>query len=199
MDIGKVPAGRNPPDQINVVIEVPLGGDPVKYEFDKKSSVIFVDRFLHTSMRYPCNYGLVPHTLADDGDPVDVLIAARAPVIPGVIVRARPVGVLLMEDEAGLDEKLLAVPVDAFVPVLFQCLRIHGPAPYPARPDRALLPALQGSRTGQMGQDPALGRGRRSPYHDDQRNCRKLALSQAPMLAPTARFPNVWATAGETP
>jgi len=116
MNLARIPSGRNPPDEINVVIEVPLGGEPVKYELDKASGAIFVDRFLHTAMRYPCNYGFVPHTLADDGDPVDVLVAARTPVIPGAVVRARPVGVLLMEDEAGLDEKLLAVPVDALLP-----------------------------------------------------------------------------------
>jgi inorganic pyrophosphatase len=91
MDLAKVPAGRNPPEEINVVIEVPLGGEPVKYEFDKESGAMFVDRFLHTSMRYPCNYGFIPHTLADDGDPVDVLVAARTPVVPGAVVRARPV------------------------------------------------------------------------------------------------------------
>ena len=116
MDLARIPAGRNPPDEINVVIEVPLGGEPVKYELDKASGAMFVDRFLHTAMRYPCNYGFVPHTLADDGDPVDVLVAAQTPVIPGAVVRARPVGVLLMEDEAGRDEKLLAVPVDALHP-----------------------------------------------------------------------------------
>ena len=91
MDLAKVPAGRNPPEEINVVIEVPLGGEPVKYEFDKESGAMFVDRFLHTSMRYPCNYGFIPHTLADDGDPVDVLVAARTPAVPGAVVRARPV------------------------------------------------------------------------------------------------------------
>jgi len=114
--ISRVSVGRNPPEEVNVVIEVPLGGDPVKYELDKESGAIFVDRFLHTSMRYPCNYGFVPHTLSDDGDPVDVLVAARTPVIPGAVVRARPVGVLLMEDEAGHDEKILAVPADSLFP-----------------------------------------------------------------------------------
>ncbi|MDA0951744.1 MAG: inorganic diphosphatase [Proteobacteria bacterium] len=116
MDVSKIPAGRNPPEEINVIIEVPLGGEPVKYELDKASGAMFVDRFLHTSMRYPCNYGFIPHTMADDGDPVDVLVAARTPVVPGAVVRARPVGVLLMEDEAGLDEKLLAVPINATHP-----------------------------------------------------------------------------------
>ena len=116
MDISKISVGDNPPWEINVIIEVPLGGEPVKYEIDKKSGAMFVDRFLHTAMRYPCNYGFVPHTLADDGDPVDVLVAGRVPVVPGAVVRARPVGVLMMEDEAGPDEKILAVPVDDLHP-----------------------------------------------------------------------------------
>jgi inorganic pyrophosphatase len=116
MDLSKIAVGRNPPWDINVVIEVPLGGEPVKYELDKDSGAMFVDRFLHTAMRYPCNYGFIPHTLAADGDPVDVLVAGRVPVVPGAIVRARPIGVLIMEDEAGLDEKVLAVPVDDLHP-----------------------------------------------------------------------------------
>jgi inorganic pyrophosphatase len=116
VDLSKIPVGRNPPWEVNVVIEVPLGGEPVKYELDKASGAIFVDRFLHTAMRYPCNYGFIPHTLAADGDPADVLVAARSPVVPGAVVRARPIGVLIMEDEAGLDEKILSVPVDALHP-----------------------------------------------------------------------------------
>ena len=116
MDLNKIAAGLNPPWDINVVIEVPLHGEPVKYELDKESGAMFVDRFLHTAMRYPCNYGFIPHTLADDGDPADVLVAARTAVVPGGVVRARPIGVLVMEDEAGLDEKFLAVPVDDLHP-----------------------------------------------------------------------------------
>ena len=116
MDIGKIPVGQNPPWEINVIIEVPMGGHPVKYEMDKASGAMFVDRFLHTAMSYPCNYGFVPHTLAADGDPTDVLVAGRIPVVPGAVIRARPVGVLVMEDEAGEDEKILAVPVDDLHP-----------------------------------------------------------------------------------
>ena len=116
MDISKIPVGENPPWDVNVIIEVPLGGEPVKYELDKASGAIFVDRFLHTAMRYPCNDGFIPHTLAADGDPVDVLVAARAQVLPGAVVRGRPIGVLVMEDEAGMDEKVLTVPVDALHP-----------------------------------------------------------------------------------
>lgn len=116
MDLKKIPVGKNPPWDINVLIEVPLGGEPVKYELDKESGAMFVDRFLHTSMRYPCNYGFVPHTLSDDGDPIDVLVAGTHAVVPGCVIRARPIGVLVMEDEAGQDEKILAVPVDALHP-----------------------------------------------------------------------------------
>lgn len=112
MDYSKLPPGRNPPHEINVLIEVPLRSDPIKYEFDKDTGCIFVDRYLYTTMFYPCNYGFVPQTLADDGDPIDVMVAGRMPVIPGAILRARPIGVLLMEDEAGGDEKILAVPID---------------------------------------------------------------------------------------
>ncbi len=120
MDLSKISVGRNPPWEINVIIEVPLDGEPVKYEIDKASGAMLVDRFLHTAMRYPCNYGFVPHTLADDGDPIDVLVAGRTPVFPGAVVRARPVGVLVMDDEAGADEKVLAVPVDDLHPYYAQ-------------------------------------------------------------------------------
>jgi inorganic pyrophosphatase len=116
MRIDLIPVGDNPPDSLNVIIEVPIGGEPVKYEFDKASGALFVDRILHTPMRYPANYGFVPHTLCDDGDPLDALVVARSPFIPGSVVRARPVGVLLMEDEKGGDEKLLCVPVDTTFP-----------------------------------------------------------------------------------
>ena len=110
MNIDLIPVGDDPPESVNVIIEVPVGGEPVKYEFDKKSGAIFVDRILHTSMRYPANYGFIPHTLSDDGDPLDCLVIARSPFIPGCVVRVRPIAVLLLEDEAGGDEKLLAVP-----------------------------------------------------------------------------------------
>lgn len=110
MDISKIAIGENPPDDLNVIIEVPLGGEPIKYEIDKPSGAMFVDRFLYTSMRYPCNYGFVPHTLSLDGDPIDVMVVGNRAVVPGAVVRARPVGVLLMEDDSGQDEKILAVP-----------------------------------------------------------------------------------------
>ncbi|MBL4836253.1 MAG: inorganic diphosphatase [Kordiimonadaceae bacterium] len=116
MDINKIPVGENVPWDVNVIIEVPAGTEPVKYELDKASGALFVDRIMHTSMRYPCNYGFIPHTLADDGDPVDVILANHTPIMPGAVVRCRPLGVLIMEDEAGMDEKLLMVPVDKLHP-----------------------------------------------------------------------------------
>jgi inorganic pyrophosphatase len=112
MDYSRLSPGKHAPEEINVLIEVPLRSDPIKYEFDKESGCIFVDRYLYTTMFYPCNYGFVPHTLSDDGDPIDVMVVGRMPVIPGAILRARPIGVLKMEDEAGGDEKILAVPID---------------------------------------------------------------------------------------
>ena len=110
MDISKIGIGQNPPDDLNVLIEVPLGGDPIKYEIDKASGAMFVDRYLYTSMRYPCNYGFVPHTLSLDGDPIDVMVVGQRALVPGAVVRVRPIGVLLMEDDGGEDEKILAVP-----------------------------------------------------------------------------------------
>jgi len=117
MDINKITIGKNPPNEVNVIIEIPLRSDPIKYEFDKESGAICVDRFLNTSMTYPCNYGFIPHTLSDDGDPTDVLVICDFPIIPGAVIAARPVGVLLMEDESGFDEKILAVPVSKLTPL----------------------------------------------------------------------------------
>jgi len=105
-----IPVGKEPPQDVNVIIEVPVGGEPIKYEIEKASGAIFVDRFLYTPMRYPGNYGFIPHTLADDGDPLDVLVANERPIVPGAVLRCRPVGVLKMEDEDGGDEKIIAVP-----------------------------------------------------------------------------------------
>jgi inorganic pyrophosphatase len=110
MNLDAIPAGNEPPFDINVVIEVPVGGEPIKYEMDKASGALFVDRFLYTSMRYPGNYGFVPHTLSDDGDPIDVLVANTRALTPGSVINCRPVGVLVMSDEGGADEKVIAVP-----------------------------------------------------------------------------------------
>jgi inorganic pyrophosphatase len=116
MDLSLVSAGRSPPNDVNVVVEIPLGGPPIKYELDKVSGALMVDRFLNTAMFYPGNYGFVPHTLAEDGDPIDVLIVGTAAVVPGAVVRCRPIGALIMEDEKGPDEKIVAVPVDELHP-----------------------------------------------------------------------------------
>jgi inorganic pyrophosphatase len=116
MDLSRIPIGVKPPEEINAIIEIPQGGLPVKYEIDKSSGALFVDRFLHTAMHYPANYGFVPHTLSIDGDPCDVLVLSQTPVIPGAVIRCRPIGALMMTDEAGPDEKIIAVPVDELHP-----------------------------------------------------------------------------------
>lgn len=112
MSLDRVPSGRDLPNDFNVIIEIPMHGEPVKYEVDKETGAMFVDRFMNTAMHYPCNYGYIPHTLSEDGDPVDVLVITPVPLLTGVVVRCRPVGMLKMEDEAGKDAKVLAVPVD---------------------------------------------------------------------------------------
>jgi len=111
MRIDAIKIGNNPPDDVNVLIEVPIGGEPIKYELDKEAGTLVVDRFLHTPMRYPGNYGFVPHTLSLDGDPIDVLVVNTRPIVPGAVINVRPVGVLKMQDEAGGDEKIIAVPM----------------------------------------------------------------------------------------
>ena len=113
MNINEIPCGINPPEDVNVIIEVPIGGEPIKYEIDKKSGALMVDRFLYTPMRYPGNYGFVPHTLSDDGDPIDVLVCNTRPIVPGAVMNCRPVGVLVMEDDGGQDEKIIAVPAES--------------------------------------------------------------------------------------
>jgi inorganic pyrophosphatase len=111
MRLDAISVGRDPPRDVNVIIEVPVGGEPIKYEMDKEAGTLVVDRFLYTSMRYPGNYGFVPHTLSEDGDPLDVLVCNQRGIVPGAVLAVRPVGVLLMQDEAGGDEKIIAVPV----------------------------------------------------------------------------------------
>jgi inorganic pyrophosphatase len=111
MNIDAIAVGNHPPEDVNVIVEVPIGGEPIKYELDKAAGTLVVDRFLHTPMRYPGNYGFVPHTLSDDGDPIDVLVANTRPIVPGAVINVRPIGVLKMEDDGGGDEKIIAVPV----------------------------------------------------------------------------------------
>jgi len=117
MSLNNVPAGRDVPNDFNVIIEIPMNADPIKYEVDKETGALYVDRFMGTSMHYPCNYGYVPDTVADDGDPVDVLVITPFPLISGVVVRCRPIGVLRMTDESGGDAKVLAVPIDKVLPI----------------------------------------------------------------------------------
>lgn len=116
MNLDRVDSGRDIPNDFNVIIEIPMNADPIKYEVDKETGALFVDRFIGTAMHYPCNYGYVPHTISDDGDPVDVLVITPFPLQVGVVVRCRPIGMLRMEDEAGGDAKLLAVPIDRILP-----------------------------------------------------------------------------------
>ena len=113
MRIEAIAIGKNPPDDVNVIVEVPIGGEPIKYEMDKEAGTLVVDRFLYTPMRYPGNYGFVPHTLSEDGDPIDVLIANTRPILAGAVINVRPVGVLRMADDGGGDEKIIAVPSPA--------------------------------------------------------------------------------------
>ncbi len=123
MSLHNVNPGPKAPDEFNVIIEIPMNADPIKYEVDEESGALFVDRFMATSMHYPCNYGYIPQTLADDGDPVDVLVITPVPLIPGVVVRCRALGMLKMDDEAGGDNKLLAVPVDKILSIYSQWKR----------------------------------------------------------------------------
>lgn len=112
MSYNNIPAGKNPPEDVNVIIEIPANSDPIKYEIDKDSDALFVDRFMATPMFYPANYGYIPNTLSEDGDPLDVLVVTPYPLAPGAVIRARPIGILNMSDEAGRDSKVLAVPHD---------------------------------------------------------------------------------------
>jgi inorganic pyrophosphatase len=116
VNIDQIPVGKNAPEEVNVIIEVPMGVAPIKYEFDKEAGALMVDRFLHTAMYYPCNYGFVPHTLSGDGDPADMLVVSTAPIVAGAVIPVRPVGVLVMEDDGGMDEKILAVPTTKIFP-----------------------------------------------------------------------------------
>src|SRR5690349_5049757 len=128
MDLAKIPVGVDPPQEVNVIIEVPIGGEPIKYEMDKASGIMVVDRFLYTSMRYPGNYGFIPHTLSGDGDPCDVLVVNTRAITPGAMMSVRPVGVLFMEDEAGQDEKIIAVPASRLTP-RYDAIKSHNDLP----------------------------------------------------------------------
>lgn len=128
MNLDRVGSGRNLPDDFNVIIEIPMNADPIKYEVDKETGAMFVDRFMSTAMHYPCNYGYIPHTLSRDGDPVDVLVLSPVPLISGVVVRCRPIGMLKLKDEKGGDEKVLAVPIDKLCS-LYRKIKTHQDLP----------------------------------------------------------------------
>ncbi|HXF79256.1 MAG TPA: inorganic diphosphatase [Usitatibacter sp.] len=128
MSLDRVTAGRDLANDFNVIIEIPMNADPIKYEIDKETGALFVDRFVSTAMHYPCNYGYIPHTLSGDGDPVDVLVIAPFALMPGVVVRCRAIGLLKMTDEAGGDTKVLAVPIDKLTP-LYRNIRAAGDLP----------------------------------------------------------------------
>jgi inorganic pyrophosphatase len=129
MNLDRVDSGRDLPNDFNVIIEIPMAADPIKYEVDKETGALFVDRFMMTAMHYPCNYGYIPHTIADDGDPVDVLVITPFPVTTGAVVRCRALGILKMEDEAGGDAKLVAVPIDKVLPIYKHWKKITDIAP----------------------------------------------------------------------
>ena len=133
MNLDRVTSGRDLPDDFNVIVEIPMNADPIKYEVDKETGALFVDRFMMTAMHYPCNYGYIPHTISEDGDPVDVLVITPVPVTVGAVVRCRPLGMLSMEDEAGGDAKLLAVPIDKVLPIYK-----HWTRPEDLQPERLL-------------------------------------------------------------
>ena len=196
MGLDLVPTGNNPPDEINVIIEIPKDAEPVKYEVDKASGAIFVDRILSTPMRYPCNYGYVPHTLCGDGDPADVLVILPLPLIPGSVIRCRPVGVLKMSDEAGSDEKILAVPVDKVFAGYGHIDDIAQVSPHWLRAHRPLLRALQGPGEGQVGEARRLGRRGRSqgdPRRGDdplQRDARTSRISERILRCEVAEMKN---------
>jgi inorganic pyrophosphatase len=129
MNLERVDSGKNVPEDFNVIIEIPMNADPIKYEVDKKTGALFVDRFMMTAMHYPCNYGYVPHTLAPDGDPVDVLVVTPFAVTTGAVIRCRALGVLKMQDEAGGDSKLVAVPIDKILPIYKHWQKLDDMAP----------------------------------------------------------------------
>jgi inorganic pyrophosphatase len=133
MNLDRVGSGRSIPDDFNVIIEIPMNADPIKYEVDKATGALFVDRFMMTAMHYPCNYGYIPHTIADDGDPVDVLVITPYPIAVGAVIRCRALGILKMQDEAGGDAKLIAVPITKVLPIYK-----HWEKPEDLQPERLL-------------------------------------------------------------
>jgi hypothetical protein len=150
MRLDAIAIGTNPPEDVNAVIEVPIGGEPIKYEMDKAAGTLVVDRFLHTPMRYPGNYGFVPHTLSQDGDPIEVLVANTRPIFPGAVINVRPIGVLKMEDDSGIDEKIMTS--------IARWCATDGPCPI-----RAIRPSMRTTKNGRR--NPARGCGKRRERH----------------------------------
>jgi len=157
MRIDAISIGIDPPREVNVIIEVPVGGEPIKYEMDKEAGTLVVDRFLYTPMRYPGNYGFVPHTLSDDGDPIDVLVANTRPIVPGAVINVRPVGVLKMVDDGGKDEKIVAVPSPKLTQRYVNVHNYTDLAKDHLGANQALLRALQRLGTRQMGEGAGMG------------------------------------------
>ena len=187
MSLDRVPAGKDVPNDCNVIIEIPMRGDPIKYEVDKETGAVFVDRFMSTAMHYPCNYGYIPRTLSDDGDPCDVLVLSPMPLITGVVVRCRPIGMLKMDDEAGGDSKILAVPVDKLTDLYRDVHVAARPARDHDAADRPFLRALQGSRARQVGARVDVGRRRRSEARNPRRSraLRRSATGREDLIAMT--------------
>src|SRR4051812_12380034 len=157
MSLDRVPAGKDIPHDCNVVIEIPMRADPIKYEVDKETGAVFVDRFMSTAMHYPCNYGYIPQTLSDDGDPCDVLVLSPVPLITGVVVRCRPIGMLKMDDEAGGEAKGLAVPLDKLAALYPSVRSPRGPPGNQPPASPHLFQPHQEPQAGQRGRLPGLG------------------------------------------
>ena len=166
MGLDLVTPGNQAPDMFNVIIEIPMNADPIKYEVDKETGAIFVDRFMGTAMHYPCNYGYVPRTMAGDGDPVDVLVITPFPLMPGVVVRCRPLGLLKMTDEKGDDAKVLAVPDDKVLPIYSHWLKHDDINAHRLVPDPAFLRALQGSGAREDGCASTAGAASTTPRRE---------------------------------
>ncbi len=179
MSLQDVTPGARAPDEFNVIIEIPMNADPIKYEVDKASGALFVDRFMSTAMHYPCNYGYVPQTLSDDGDPVDVLVITPFPLSLGVVVTCRPIGMLKMRDEAGGDAKLLAVPIDKILPIYQHWQKPEDMNDLRLQPDHSFLRALQRPGTWQVGQGRRLGRAGVGSHRDPRRHRSAIGIGRS--------------------
>ncbi len=166
MRLDAIAIGLDPPRDVNVVIEVSIGGEPIKYEMDKAAGTLVVDRFLHTPMRYPGNYGFVPHTLSQDGDPIDVLIANTRPIVPGAVINVRPIGVFKMEDDGGIDEKIVAVPVPKLTKRYAHVTNFTDLPEITLAQIEHFFAHYKDLEPGKWGEGDRLGRRRRGPHND---------------------------------